>query len=384
MNLEALQKQFETNFEERNELGASVSIWKDGAELVSLHRGWMDKAKTRPWNEHTLVPIWSATKGPAAVAVLSALAESGVRVTGKVAKLWPELPAAANSSLTFADILSHQSGLSALSRDNRGSILSHSSVRTAMEAQEPFWEPGKAHGYHPRTLGYLYDEIVRRLTDGISLGTYWNNSIAKKWGLDLWIGNLPLAALDRLATMAPPTIQKPPETEMAFYRALANAESLSLAAFSSPAGMRALSDINKLEYLQAGLPALGGVATGRSLAKFYQILAQGGTFDGVQLLSQTVMHSIRALQTSGDDLTLLIPTAFTCGFMKDPLNPEGEKIRQLFGPSKEAFGQPGAGGSHAFADPESGYSFAYVMNQMEAGILPNEKSLDLVALLYEK
>ena len=38
--------------------------------------------------------------------------------------------------------------------------------------------------------------------------------------------------------------------------------------------MRALSDINKLEFLQAGLPALGGIASARALARFYQIFAQ--------------------------------------------------------------------------------------------------------------
>ena len=79
----------------------------------------------------------------------------------------------------------------------------------------------------------------------------------------------------------------------------------------------------------------------------------------------------------------MLPTAFTCGFMRDPLDSGGKKTRNLFGPNESSFGQPGAGGSHAFADPETGISFAYVMNQMEAGILPNRKSLDMVDALYE-
>jgi CubicO group peptidase (beta-lactamase class C family) len=55
---------------------------------------------------------------------------------------------------------------------------------------------------------------------------------------------------------------------------------------------------------------------------------------------------------------------------------------RLFGPSPVAFGHPGAGGSHAFADPEHSISFAYVMNQMEQSLLPNEKSLRLVDAIY--
>jgi CubicO group peptidase (beta-lactamase class C family) len=69
--------------------------------------------------------------------------------------------------------------------------------------------------------------------------------------------------------------------------------------------------------------------------------------------------------------------------MMDPINPEThQKSRQLFGPSEGAFGHPGAGGSLAFADPETGLSFAYVMNQMEVGVLPSEKALGLVRALY--
>jgi CubicO group peptidase (beta-lactamase class C family) len=47
-------------------------------------------------------------------------------------------------------------------------------------------------------------------------------------------------------------------------------------------------------------------------------------------------------------------------------------------PSLSAFGHPGAGGSLAFADPENRLSFAYVMNQMEPGVLPNAKALRLI------
>ena len=75
---------------------------------------------------------------------------------------------------------------------------------------------------------------------------------------------------------------------------------------------------------------------------------------------------------------LQIPTAFSAGFMKDA--PESPK--RIFGPSTSAFGHPGAGGSNAFADTENKISFAYVMNQMEQSLLPNEKSLRLVDALY--
>jgi CubicO group peptidase (beta-lactamase class C family) len=80
---------------------------------------------------------------------------------------------------------------------------------------------------------------------------------------------------------------------------------------------------------------------------------------------------------------LLLETAFSAGFMRDPVDAAGRKLRTNFGPSLTAFGHPGAGGSHAFADPENGVAFAYVMNQMEPGVLPGPKALRLVEALYD-
>ena len=64
--------------------------------------------------------------------------------------------------------------------------------------------------------------------------------------------------------------------------------------------------------------------------------------------------------------------------MMDPLDAQGHRLRALIGSDENGFGHPGAGGSHAFADPSTGYSFAYVMNQMEVSVLPGEKVRQMV------
>lgn len=379
---EKLEPLFQKNFEEFEELGAALSIWKDGEEIVSLSGGWTNKEKETKWGADTLVPIWSATKVPAAVATLLALNEAGISPRAKVSTLWPELKAASESSLTFLQLLSHQSGLAAMSPDNRPDILNHPAVTAALESQVPFWPPGKQHGYHPRTLGFLVEEIVRRCQDGVTLGEFWRTRVAKPLDLDIWIGNLTAEAMSRVAKMYPPRIQRPSPSELDFYRALGDSNSLSLAAFSSPGGMRALNDINRPEYLQAGIPSLGGVSSASSLARFYQHLLPTENPED-EIIPGSTRDYLRKPLVNGDDLTLLLPTSFSAGCMMDPLDEDGKKIRSLFGPSTSAFGQPGAGGSHAFADPENGISFAYVMNQMESGILPNRKSLHLIEALYE-
>jgi CubicO group peptidase (beta-lactamase class C family) len=116
------------------------------------------------------------------------------------------------------------------------------------------------------------------------------------------------------------------------------------------------------------------------------MLAQGGRWNGTQIIAESIVRRLEQTHTQGNDAVLLAPIAFSAGMMQDPLNEdpesEGGKLRQLYGPSRRAFGHPGAGGSLAFADPENGIAFAYVMNQMEVGALPGERVQGLVRALY--
>src|SRR4051812_49154857 len=124
--------------------------------------------------------------------------------------------------------------------------------------------------------------------------------------------------------------------------------------------------------------SFGGIGSACSLAKFYAMLANGGELDGRRFFNSETLEQISNTIAAGTDLIFQIPTAFSAGFMKDPPGTE----RRIFGPEAMAFGHPGAGGSHAFADPKNGLAFAYLMNQMEQSLLPNEKSLRLVDAIY--
>jgi CubicO group peptidase (beta-lactamase class C family) len=68
-----MERVFEENFSLLGEVGASVSVWRDGKEVVSLAGGVREKEGTLPWEKDTLVPVWSATKGMTTAAFLVAL-----------------------------------------------------------------------------------------------------------------------------------------------------------------------------------------------------------------------------------------------------------------------------------------------------------------------
>ena len=366
---------FADNFARRGELGASVSIWQNGREIVSLAKGWRDRDKTKPWTPQTPVLVYSATKGPAAACVLHALEKEARDLTMRVAEVWPEFAAAGKDKITVGDVLSHRAGLAALS--TAPDVFDHAAVVRAMEAQPPLWTLDEGHGYHPRTFGFLLDEIVRRIT-GETLGSYWRAHFAEPLALDFWIG-LPPGKLDAVSPIH--TARVPPPDD-AFLQAFSDPASLTNRAFASPRGLHSVSAMNSPEARTAEFPAFGGIGTANALGKFYAMLANGGELDGQSCFSPQAIAWMSAPLARGFDKVLQIPTAFSAGFMQDPLDADGRKMRTIFGPSRLAFGQPGAGGSLAFADPEHGVAFAYIMNQMEPGVLPNEKSLRLVRAIY--
>jgi len=322
MNIDRVRDYFLEGFANRQEIGGSVSVWKDGEEIFTLSEGFTDKSEVHKWQNDTIVPVFSATKGPS------------------------------------------QCGLAGVDVDIQAD--EYDQVIAAIESQQPLWEPMMEHGYHPRLGGFMVDECVRRLT-GKALGQVWREVVAKPLGIDFWIG-LPESEDHRVATLYPGKMTSA-QMQDGFYAQIGKSQTIPNKAFRSPKGVQGAAEMNKPHNWRLGYPAMGGISSARGLAMFYQA-AMG-------FLSSPFTESMRLQfnerRVNGDDLVLCAPTSFGGGFMLDPLDEDGNKVRSLIGSDEFGFGHPGAGGSHAFADPSTGYSFAYVMNQMEVSVLPGEK-----------
>jgi CubicO group peptidase (beta-lactamase class C family) len=370
---ERLATLFEENFERFGELGAAVSVWQHGKPVLELHGGFRDAKQEQPWTADTIVLFWSATKGLGSACLLHALQERAISLDRRVAEFWPEFAQSGKSAITLGQLLSHQAGLPAV--DEPVDVLDYPAVIAALEKQTPLWLPGTAHGYHARTFGFLVDELTRRIT-GQRISDYWRKTFAEPLKLDIWIG-LPNEEHDRAATIYAAKAGGE-QTPAQFYRELLTPGTLVRKTFTSPAGLHSIAAMNTATNRAVSIVSFSGIGSASSLAKFYAMLASGGELEDRRYFTRETIALMTTPLTSGMDRILQIPTAFSAGFMKDP----PEAPRRIFGPSAAAFGHPGAGGSNAFADPENGISFAYVMNQMEHSLLPNEKSLRLVDAAY--
>jgi CubicO group peptidase (beta-lactamase class C family) len=389
LNTEELHSRIEPlfleNFSQFSELGAALSIWHNGEPMLDLHGGFRDRKREQPWNDDTIVLVWSATKGIGSACLLHALQENKIKIERRVWEFWPEFGQNGKMDITLAQLLSHSAGICAL--DQNAEVTDYSAVIRALQKQAPLWPPGTAHGYHARTFGFLIDELTRRI-GGISISKYWRTIFAEPLSLDFWIG-LPEELNFKCATILPAKAGRLPEPKYRlsgsdrpsgadFYRDLVKPGTLQRKTFTSPYGLNAVSDMNKPANRARDFVSFGGIGSASALAKFYAMLANGGEVGGRRFFGDDTIKLMTTMISDGLDRVFEIPTAFSAGFMKDSTSVR----RKIFGPSSNAFGHPGAGGSHAFADPENKISFAYVMNQMEQSVLPNEKSLRLVDAMY--
>ena len=82
--------EFEKDFAERGETGAACAIYHKGKKVVDLWGGYRNAKTKAPWEEDTMVLVFSATKGLASMAVAVAHSRGYFRYDERVAKYWPE------------------------------------------------------------------------------------------------------------------------------------------------------------------------------------------------------------------------------------------------------------------------------------------------------
>jgi len=367
-----VQEVFAENFASKDEIGATVAVYLDGVAVVDLWGGYADAARTRPWDEDTIVTVYSTTKGLTAICAHRLVDQGKLDVDAPVARYWPEFAQGGKADMPVRYLLSHQAGLPAVKEPlGDGALFEWDTMTRALAAQEPWWEPGTRHGYHTLSFGWLVGEVVRRIS-GKSLGTFLREEIEGPLGADLYVG-LGSEYDHRIAQMvaAPPP---PPGVPNRAEEALKYPDSMQALSFTNPRFIPGVTD-NTREWRGAEIPGANGHANARGLAKVYGTLARGGEMDGIRLMSSGTIENALVEQSNGIDAILATPTRFGLGFqLNSDFSPKG--------PNPRSFGHTGAGGSLGFADPDAKIGFGYAMNQMQIGIAGDPRAQALIQAVY--
>jgi CubicO group peptidase (beta-lactamase class C family) len=231
-----------------------------------------------------------------------------------------------------------------------------------LAAQEPWWVPGTASGYHALTQGYLVGEVVRRIT-GQTIGTFFANELAGPLGADFHIGT-PASCDDRVAPVLPP----PPTAAL-----LVTLGPTSPAARTFGNPLLDASVSYELPWRRAEIPAANGHGNARSVAAVQSVLACGGETNGVRFLSEKGCDAVFEEQSNGTDLVLGVDVRFGMGF-----GLSGELVP--IGPRACYWG--GWGGSLVIIHLGSKAVVTYVMNRMEAGLVGDLRGASIAAAAF--
>ena len=346
------------------DIGASVSVCVDGETVVDIWGGHIDEASEQPWQEDTIVNVYSTTKTMSFLSALLLADRGQLDFNANVANYWPEFAQKGKESVKVWHLMNHAAGLSGMDEACAGDALyDWDGVTSALAAQAPWWEPGTATAYHALTQGYLIGEVVRRIT-GKSIGQYFKEEIAQPLDADFHIG-VPDSEFHRIGDLFPSggdaSLAQDGDKDSIAVRTFANPSTTALA--SRTQGWR-----------KAEIPAANGHGNARSVAKIQSILACKGESHGVKLLSKEMAESVMVERIGGTDMALGMPVSFGLGF--------GINTAGLLAPNPNVCFWGGWGGSLILIDQDARMSFSFVMNKMHDGLMGDMRSVGLTQALY--
>lgn len=312
--------------------GAQLAVARHGR--LALYRAFGDAtvAPSCPVDEQTLFPLFSNTKVVTAAAVWTLVEEGKLRFADRVAEHVPGFEAHGKQDVTIAHLLTHQAGFPAAEVPPE-SFTDRERLRHAVCEFKLEWPPASRSIYHRLAAHWVIAVVIEAIT-----GADYRDEIRKRviepLGLsgEMFLG-LPETQDHRASAMYTPK----------------QAEQWPLDSMVAAPVFR-----------RAGIPGAGGYATARAMAVFYQMMAQGGAWNGVRIVSPRMIDHVTR------DFTGDLVDEYTGYPMHRGLGPfsRGQTGHPGLGSigHPRTFGHSGVGTSYCWADPTSGVSFAFLSN----------------------
>jgi len=375
---EAVRDAFAENFARRHELGGACCVYRAGEKVVDLWAGSRDRETGEPWEEDTMVLVYSATKGLAAMTLAIAHSRGWLDYDERVSSYWPEFAQQGKEAITVRQLLAHQAGLFAFDEPvDVGLVADLDRLAVVLARQKPAWPPGARQAYHALSLGFYEGELLRRIDPRHrSLGQFFQDEIATPLGLDVYLRLPETIPNARLATLAKPS----PASMLLHFpvrltlSAMSHRSNIYRALVVNP-GSEIVHDPERVYVRSLEVPSGGGIGSARAIAGAYNVFATGGEPlhlrpETLQALSAPAIPSAHGFY----DECLKGDVRYSLGFMKpSPSWPFG---------GASSFGSPGSGGALGFADPESGIGYAYVTSQMGTTLTGDPRDVALRHALY--
>ena len=316
------------------------------------------------FNADSLTNVFSSTKSFTAIMIAMAK-DSGLLDYGdKISKHWPEFGQGGKEDITVADLMRHEAGLAnftpaleltdILPENMKKNILGEKIVK-----MKPSWPENGKRQYHPKTRGWIANELFRRVQGGqTTMGEFLDRELARKLSADVNIGctkenYFPVKIMKgTLSASIRKSLGLSNSGELNFfevvklmgaYRAFIN-RNLDVKGVKDP------EDVNTPECRKSEIPGANGNCSARGLAKVAAMMANKGTFNSSTFLSQPAWESMHAEPTEGE----LFPGVLD---WKEMFTQGG--VAKFGGNRTGYYGWFGLGGSAFHWHPELKIGFAY-------------------------
>src|SRR6267142_2543827 len=114
---ESLRRTLADSIDAGREVGAALSVYVGQESVVDLWAGHRDAARTRPWDESTIVNLYSVGKAVTAVCALRLVEDGSLDLDAPVSRYWPEFGQGGKDRVSVRHLLTHQAGLPAVFRE---------------------------------------------------------------------------------------------------------------------------------------------------------------------------------------------------------------------------------------------------------------------------
>ncbi len=360
-NFQNVAEVFSTNLNSDEEVGASFTVIQNSEILVDIHGGFKDKEETDPWNADTLVGVHSTGKGIVSMIIALLIDQNILSLDENVSTYWPEFKGDGKEEITVRTLLSHQAGMYAWrEKVHEDDFLNWEYIVELLEKQCPFHKPHELICYHPKTIGFLVGELVRKVTKK-SVGEFLKEKLSTPLNAHCFIGTPEIYHSNIATLISAPSLRKA-------FSDPKNIDEYTLVSFLNPGNRTKTA--NTKEYRLAEIPALNCHSNSRSLAQIYDY------FLNSNFISKETFNKVTSIEVKGEDQVMKRPMQWS---------PVGFSIGggKLFGKSSQSFGHTGWGGSMAFADPENNLSISYTMNMLTGSMLGDQRALNLVEATYK-
>ncbi|MES2885752.1 MAG: serine hydrolase domain-containing protein [Pseudomonadota bacterium] len=293
----------------------------------------------------TPVCLFSASKAVTAILAHKLAEEGGIELDAPVARYWPAFGRKGKALITVRDILSHRAGIPGIALEKHDRAVERLNDWDWICDHIANAKVGRLRmvAYHAITGGFVIGEIIQRIT-GKPMTAYHEEKLRKPLGMKHFTYGLPAQYRGDVAENAAAGMPVMFPIAPILERALIVPFSEVVAASNTDA------------FMDAVIPAGNIYATAEETSRFFQMLLDGGVYNGKAILkNETIARAVKPVGYPIPDATLMLPMHYSEGMMMGgPMS--------LYGPfTTGAYGHLGFMNILGWADPKRDISCALLV-----------------------